>query len=179
MRSKAFQFVMLSIVSLVGGCHNNANDRVAVGGQVLIDGKPLTNGTIRFVPESGRPVSSAILADGSFRLASESVNQLSAVGVPLGKYRIQVSASNVVDDSTIRWNAPARYADFRTSGLDVTIQKPTDDLVIELTWDDTARPPENDRPSGADDSSKTDDTNSSPSGGDAPSSDKSEGGNAI
>jgi hypothetical protein len=117
------------------GCAHNQADRVPVSGRILIDGKPLTAGTIRFVPESGRPASGRILADGTFIVSSEAVNHLSQLGLQPGNYRVQISASKVIDDATIRWKAPARYADFRTSGLQVTIQNPTDDLLIELTWD--------------------------------------------
>jgi len=141
MRTTYLHFLLVGISCCAGGCGPNSEQRVPVAGRVLIDGQPLTSGTIRFVPESGRPASSAIMADGSFDLASESVNRVSEMGVPRGKYRVQVSASNIVDDETIRWNAPEKYADFRTSGLDVTIDRPTDDLLVELTWGD-AKPAE-------------------------------------
>jgi hypothetical protein len=79
------------------------------------------------------------MADGSFDLASDSVNRVTEVGVTPGTYRVQVSAPRIVDEDTIHWNAPERYADFRSSGLGVTINKPTDNLVIELTWADEKR----------------------------------------
>jgi len=144
MRVTAYYLSFLCLVFGAGGCGPDAEQRVPVAGTVLIDGQPLTSGTIRFVPEVGRPASSAIMADGSFELASDSVNRVSALGIPRGDYRVQVSALQVVDDETIRWNAPEMYADFRTSGLDVTIDRPTDDLVIELTWGDALSPDEDD-----------------------------------
>ncbi|MEX2310781.1 MAG: hypothetical protein WD738_24650 [Pirellulales bacterium] len=131
---------LLFLFALCAGCGQKAEERVPVAGVVLIDGQPLTGGTIRFVPEVGRPASSKIMADGSFDLATESVNRSSKTGVLLGNYRVQVSASKIVDDVTIRWHAPERYADFRTSGLGVTIDQPTSDLVIELTWAGAKRP---------------------------------------
>ena len=130
---------LLLIALAGGGCEQVAIERVPVAGKVLIDGQPLTAGTIRFVPKSGRPASSAILSDGSFELASESVDRSVATGIPRGTYRVQVSASKVVDEETVEWKAPAAYADFRTSGLNVTIDKPTRDLLIELTWGDSKR----------------------------------------
>jgi hypothetical protein len=166
------RYTTLALALLGGvtaGCGQHSDERVPVAGRVLIDGEPLTAGTIRFVPATGRPASSAILSDGSFQLASESVNHLSQVGLPRGKYRVQVSASNVIDDATIRWNAPARYADFRTSGLGVTIKKPTDDLVIELTWEGAQRN-DAETPAVINGPSNTDNK---------PPSDDSEGGNAI
>jgi hypothetical protein len=167
--SKHTALALALLGCIVAGCGQNPEARVAVSGRVLIDGDPLTGGTIRFVPETGRPASSAIHSDGTFRVSTESVNQLSKVGLARGKYRVQVSASNVIDDATIRWNAPARYADFRTSGLGVAIEKPTDDLVIELTWAGAHRS-----------DAKTPAAANCPSNTDSkPPSGESEGGNAI
>jgi hypothetical protein len=121
------------------GCADSLPQPVPVEGTVTLDGKPLESGTIRFVPELGRPASSKILEDGSFDLAGESVDRTTTDGVPPGKYKVQVSSSNIVDDQTIHWNAPQHYADFRTSGLEVVIAEPTSDLVIELKSDSVDR----------------------------------------
>lgn len=129
------------------GCGRGGPERVPVAGIVTIDGEPLATGTIRFVPEIGRPASSTILSDGSFVLADESVRRESENGLPPGKYRVQVASSEVVDDETIRWNAPQKYADFRTSGLIVQVDQAIEDLAIELTWaheiESTPRPDAN------------------------------------
>jgi hypothetical protein len=117
------------------GCGDNTSEPVPVAGVVTIDGAPLDGGTIQFVPKVGRPASSKVLADGSFDLASESVNTVATSGVLPGVYRVQVSSSEIIDDQTIRWKIPQRYADFRTSGLQVTISGPTDGLLIELESD--------------------------------------------
>ena len=55
-----------------------------------------------------------------------------------GSYRVQVASSKIVDDKTIQWNAPAKYADFRTSDLAVVIEKPTNDLRIQLSSDENS-----------------------------------------
>lgn len=135
MRFTLISLFTMTLALAAAGCDQQTDHRVPVSGTVLIDGEPLTSGMIRFVPEVGRPSSSAILTDGSFDLASERVNQISESGVRPGSYRVQVSSSKIIDDETIQWQAPQKYADFRTSGLDVTISKPTEGLVIELTWD--------------------------------------------
>jgi hypothetical protein len=132
--------ILLAVAaSSVVGCAESLPQPVPVEGTVTLDGRPLGSGTIRFVPELGRPASSKILEDGSFDLAGESVDRASTDGVPPGKYRVQVSSSNIVDDQTIHWNAPQHYADFRTSGLEVVIAEPTSDLVIELKSDSVDR----------------------------------------
>jgi hypothetical protein len=128
----------LAIFASLGGCTGGEPVRVPVAGRVTIDGEAVTGGTIRFVPKQGRPVSSAILADGSFDLASSSISdKIDERGVYPGTYRIAVSASELLDEDSIRWHAPKEYADFRTSGLVKTIDKPIDDLSIELTWKDS------------------------------------------
>ena len=128
----------LAILSLTAiccaGCADHTEERFPIAGTVVIDGRPLTNGTIRFVPSHGRPASSEIDADGCFELVEESVNQVSRKGLPRGTYRVQVAASKIVDDQTIEWNAPRKYADFRTSGLTVDVDRPTEGLLITLSW---------------------------------------------
>ena len=70
---------------------------------------------------------------GAYDLGIESVDRMRVAGIVPGKYRVQVSACEIVDDETIHWKAPQHYADFRTSGLEVVVVVPTTDLVIELT----------------------------------------------
>ncbi|MBX3426366.1 MAG: hypothetical protein KF688_11860 [Pirellulales bacterium] len=119
------------------GCSPERETLHDVRGQVLVDGRPLTHGVVRFVPRSGRPVSSEIAADGSFRLLSRSVG-VDADGVPAGRYRVAVNACEILDEDAgeIAWHAPQRYADFRNSGIDVAIDGSQRDLTIELTWND-------------------------------------------
>jgi hypothetical protein len=124
---------------VAGGCDQGAQ-RVPVSGQVLIDGEPLTMGTIRFVPASGRPASSLIAADGSFRVAAKSLSsgEVEVVGLVPGSYRIAVSAAESLgdaEDADVRWLVPRHYGDFRTSGLEADIQMPTESLIVELTWE--------------------------------------------
>ena len=123
----------LGLVVSTAGCGEPGDVPVRVAGLVKIDGKPLDSGTICFVPKVGRPASSTILADGSFDMAAESIDRTSLPGILPGQYRVQVSASKIVDDETIEWKTPQHYADFRTSGLEVVVEKPVDDLVFELT----------------------------------------------
>ena len=128
-------FMMLAL----GGC-GQAVQRVAVSGKVLLDGEPLTVGTIRFVPASGRPASSRILADGSFRVARKSLSAGGdeVVGLFPGNYHIAISATESLgeaEDAEVRWLVPRRYGDFRTSGLEADIQASTESMIVELTWE--------------------------------------------
>lgn len=133
MHANLMQPIAVTLAICIAGCAEPTIEPVRVAGMVLIDGKPLDGGTIHFVPKVGRPASSTILADGSFDMAAESVDRTRLAGILSGKYRVQVSASTIVDDETIQWKAPQHYADFRTSGLEVVVEKPLIDLVFELT----------------------------------------------
>lgn len=118
----------ITLAVLATGC--GAPEVVPVSGRVLVDGEPLRHGTVRFLPESG-PASAAMLDEqGRFTLLCYTGDQ----GAVLGHHRIEVAGSEVVGESDAKWHAPPKYADFRTSGLTVDITQPTENLVLELSW---------------------------------------------
>ena len=122
---------LLSVAApFVAGCGDGQRGRVHVSGQVLIDGKPLTVGTVGFVPTDARAAFGSIGADGRFTLTSFEPGD----GVVPGTHRVSVSAVELLSKTTFRCHAPKKYADYRTSDLTQTISGPTDSLVIELTW---------------------------------------------
>ncbi|MEM9352318.1 MAG: hypothetical protein AAGA92_04840 [Planctomycetota bacterium] len=147
---RAQTLLSLPVLSLLAGLYGceKPSGLVPVAGRVSVDGEPLAGGTIRFFPSSGRPVSSAILEDGSFQLAEVTVGQTMQDGITPGDYRIAVSASEITgeDAEDVIWRAPAKYADFRTSGLETEITGPVEDLKIDLTWEGS----EPDKPEGDD-----------------------------
>ena len=119
----------LLVLFLVGGCDSRPT-RVPVSGKVLIDGEPLKYGAIVFVPEGGRQSSGIIDKSGNFKLMCFEPGD----GALVGKHRIQVLASESINNSTVKWHAPKKYADRQSSGLVETIQGPTDEVVVSLTW---------------------------------------------
>lgn len=119
------------------GC-SEAPTRFPVAGKVLIDGEPLTMGSIQFVPAKGRPYASKIGKDGSFRLAEHSVSGTSSLrGVAAGEYKLGISSKEVVNEDAgeVLKHIPGHYADYQTSDLVMVIAEPKEDLVIELTWE--------------------------------------------
>lgn len=138
MRNRNLSWVALVCVAalVVVGCAEKQS-LIPVSGKVLIDGKPVTKGSIQFVPEKGRPYASKILEDGSFRLADLSVSKDRLPGVSEGKYRIGISSAEVVneDSGVILRQIPAHYADFKKSDLELEITEPQENLLIELTWE--------------------------------------------
>lgn len=123
--------LLLALAGGIVGCSDGRPERVPVSGQVFIDGEPLTMGNIKFVPQNARPSAGKIDKNGHFILTCYDGND----GAVRGVHRVQVSANEIISDSKIRWFAPRKYADFRTSDITIEIDEPTDSLVIELAWE--------------------------------------------
>ena len=115
----------------LSGCFDGLPQRVPVSGTVLIDGKPLTKGSIMVIPMGERPAGASIGPDGRFTLTTYEPND----GVITGTHYVTVFSTEHLNDRETRWLAPKKYGDPQTSGLSVTIDGPTDDLIINLTWD--------------------------------------------
>ena len=125
---------VLAVALLCVGCSDRPN-MVPVSGQVLIDGKPLSRGFVRFSSGEGRPALGRLSEEGRFRLTTYE----SGDGAIVGSHRIAVLAQEIVDTG-IKWHAPPKYADYATSGLTQEISEPTDSLVINLTWGKEKKP---------------------------------------
>ncbi len=122
---------LICLLVLLAGCGQDRPDRVPVAGQVLIDGEPLTYGVVMFVPPNDRPSSAALDNTGRFQLTCFDEGD----GAVLGMHRVAVTAVEPLGPGKQRWHAPRAYVDYHTSGLSAEITGPTDDLVIELSWD--------------------------------------------
>lgn len=116
--------------ALVVGCDDRPK-RLPVAGQVLIDGEPLALGRITLVPDGARPSLGKIGKDGRFVLTCYEGED----GVIPGTHRVAIVANKGMGDTALKWFAPKKYADYRSSGLTVTIDDEQEDLKIELTWD--------------------------------------------
>jgi hypothetical protein len=127
------------VIFLIGviGCGDGRPVRVAVSGNVVIDGAPVTRGSVKFVPEKGRPSFGNIGPDGHFTLTCYDGND----GALPGKHRVQVDANRGISEKKMEIFTPKHYADFRTSGIEIVIDKAVDDLKIELTWGNEKKGP--------------------------------------
>lgn len=101
-----------------------------MSGIVLIDGAPLTHGFVQVAPAGFRPASGPIGSDGRFTLTTLKEGD----GCVVGTHPVAVIATESLGPSGQKWHAPKQYAAQDTSGLKVTIDGPTSDLKIELTW---------------------------------------------
>ena len=126
--------LLLAFVVSALGCDNRPK-RVPIAGRVLVAGQPAPFGTVKFVPEGGRPSSGKIGPDGSFELRCYDSDD----GALVGTHRVAVSVREVRDEK-VKWAAPKKYADFRTSGLVHEVTGPDDNVVIELSSDGPSSP---------------------------------------
>jgi hypothetical protein len=112
------------------GCGPQRPKPVTVSGIVMIDGRPLEGGFIRVVPEGGRPAGGAIGEDGRFVLGCFGKED----GCLTGTHKVEVQGVKMLSETKRQWLAPKKYASTGTSGLTITIEKPTHALKIDLTW---------------------------------------------
>ena len=129
MRSKTF-FIACSLL-VAAGCGDGRMPRVPVSGQVLIDGKPLAHGQILFVPPEGRASQGRLDAEGRFKLTCFDDGD----GAVVGSHKLAITAAEPISAFKTRWYAPKKLADHRTSGLTQEISGPTDNLIINVSWE--------------------------------------------
>jgi hypothetical protein len=122
-------WMIIVALAMITGCNRNPK-RVAVSGQVLIDGEPLKYGQVVFVPKGGRPSTADLDETGHFTLTSFNPDD----GAAKGAHQIAVYANEQLDDTRTKWHAPRKYSFYNSSGLTQEINGPTDSVVINLTW---------------------------------------------
>jgi hypothetical protein len=131
MRKLSNQLALALIATaLLVGCDDRPK-RVPVAGQVLIDGKPLTQGYVRLVPADGHPATGIVDSSGNFRLTTFEADD----GCIQGTHPITIIAKEQITPTRMKWLVPKKYQDVATTDQQITIDAPTDSLKIELTWD--------------------------------------------
>jgi hypothetical protein len=125
----AYLFVLLCASAI--GCGDGRPMRVPISGQVLIDGKPLAYGFVEFIPDNARASMGKLDKQGKFSLTCFELND----GAVVGTNRIAVTAREPIGGNKVRWYAPKKYADKKTSGLVEEISEANDSLELRLSWD--------------------------------------------
>jgi hypothetical protein len=126
-----FSFLLVSLSFTAGGCGDGRPKRVPVSGQILIDGKPVKAGLVRFIPADHRASQGTLDQEGRFTLSCFDKND----GAVVGEHKLEIMAYEFVNPELMRWYAPKKYQDQQTSGVTQTVTGPTDNMVINLTWD--------------------------------------------
>ena len=124
-----FRACTATALLLVAGCDFN-DGRIPASGVVLIDGEPLTHGTVRLFPKGSRSASGKLDEDGKFVLNTKHDQK----GILPGTHRVKVDAREWVGPRSLKWHAPKKYAS-HNSGLEVTIDETKEEITIDLTWD--------------------------------------------
>lgn len=127
----ARRLTALAVVGMLSGCSDGRPTRVPVAGQVLIDGKPLTYGYVKFVKQGSRPAGGYVDEQGRFKLSCYTRDD----GAIPGVYQVEVNAGESLSSTQRKWHAPKKYARYDASGLTQEITEPTDAVVINLSWD--------------------------------------------
>jgi hypothetical protein len=126
-------FIGLSFVLVCSAGCSTGTKLVPVSGKVMIDGEVLKHGVVQVAPAGSRPSFADIGPDGTFTFTTYKNND----GIAPGTHPVAVIAHETLGPGSQRWHAPKKYMSTSTSGLTVTIDKPRQDLVIELTWKDS------------------------------------------
>jgi hypothetical protein len=100
---------------LLAGCNSTDPSLVPVSGTVTLDGRPLANATVTFIPKDGTPGFGGVGktdAAGKYKLKG---SRDDANGIPPGEYRVVISKRLMPDgsevpaeDHTPPMNSPAR-----------------------------------------------------------------------
>lgn len=104
------------------GCSSKQSNIVPVHGKVVLDGQPLTHGTISTLPAAGRGGRAFIQKDGSFQLGTYGLND----GASIGIHEAAVSVTDTSNETSPEASAgrsliPARYTNPKTSGLTIEV----------------------------------------------------------
>jgi hypothetical protein len=116
------------------GCAEKGPDLTEVTGQVLVDGKPLTTGSVVTLPAQGRGARGTIDAEGNFSLSTSDLG----VGANPGRHQVAVIAveesDNPSPEAPRRSLIPQKYSSAETSGLFIDV-KPGEmqPVVLELS----------------------------------------------
>jgi hypothetical protein len=76
----------LLIGAMTTGCGKSSDlEKVVVAGRVTLDGQPISNGEIRFIPDQGTkgPISGGPIKDGAYKADGRG-------GVPVGAHRVEI-----------------------------------------------------------------------------------------
>src|SRR5215212_9187307 len=127
-----YLWVALSVFSVIVACGCSGKPQMGdVQGTVTINGQPLSEGAVRFIPVDGTtPTTGGTIRDGKFR-----------VTVPVAKQRVEISA-NVIDREktppkatndqiVMKKLVPSRYNS--ESKLEINVVAGLNEPVYELT----------------------------------------------
>jgi hypothetical protein len=122
------------LLLIVAGCADKGPELTEVTGQVLIDGKRLTTGSIITLPAQGRGARGTIDGEGNFTLSTSDMGS----GAIAGRHQVAVIAVEEPKDAALGTPArsliPEKYASVETSGLFIEVTPgEMEPVVLELS----------------------------------------------
>jgi hypothetical protein len=137
------------LVMPITGCGRPLPETAKVAGHVTLDGQPVTQGTIMFIPELGRPATGTIGPEG-YELTTFEPGD----GAILGRHTDTIAATETVGGDIpasfadeikskgqrageLRYLIPRKYSDRATSGLtaEIKAQPEPNKINFDLTTD--------------------------------------------
>jgi hypothetical protein len=127
------------VVALVGGCGPSGLELFPVEGQVKLDGRPLAEAGVMFLPvDKGPSAMGTTDSEGRFELMT-----VNAVGAPRGSYKVTIAKRKYVPPKpgqpappgglVAEWYSPRQFANPETSGLTADVGDGTNDFQFELS----------------------------------------------
>ena len=112
----------LGMSCLALGC---GSSHATVSGNVLLNDQPLNNGMVSFVPEDGRPPTSAEIRDGNYEVTK----------LPPGKFTVVVSGFEVTDMplSSAEMAAQAEQGGQATEPREIPADAQGNSVVLQVT----------------------------------------------
>jgi hypothetical protein len=98
-----------------------------VSGKVTLDGKPLSDATVMFVPEKGFAAAGTLQPDGTFRLISGRPGD----GAVIGSHKVALMPADPLDTPI-----PTKFRSAETSGLSVEVKAGKNSFEFDLTSDE-------------------------------------------
>jgi hypothetical protein len=126
--------IALLVLTSIAGCGKKGNV-APVHGKVLLDGQPLTKGTVGTLPAAGRGANAVIQSDGSFSLRTFGKDD----GASIGPHKVCVAAwegtgGKGPEAAYGKALVPQRYMNPETSGLTIDVPpEGKNDVVLNLT----------------------------------------------
>jgi hypothetical protein len=134
---------LTAVALLVVGCAKSKvhdSKYAEVGGIVLVDGVPLSGGTITFIPvipyeDGGRPGIGRIEPNGRYKLGN--ANPERPIGATPGEYRVTILQLELVADQSGRLSpktiTPDRYAEWKETELRAKVEAGVNVIDFRLT----------------------------------------------
>jgi hypothetical protein len=125
--------LLLAALLAAMGCGGSGPTLAPVKGKVLLDGQPLTTGTVSTQPAAGRGANGIIHSDGTFTLSSGR-----EPGALVGTHQVAIvafegGASSSPEGPQGKLLTPQRYATAATSGLSLEVTNGENTPTLELT----------------------------------------------